>query len=1085
MIAPATALAELNSELVGKYVEIGSEVTELTPGWYMLRNVGRNAMVSHEADKNGNVSYMMRSVDDNTYNDYGSADYRANFLFKISASTTEGKYYIESAFGDYFELRTSSATARTQAREYTIAKIDGQTNQFYIQDVATQSVADGNSVGDTFVGWGTTPPTSGGGNSAYCLWRVSILDDINTQRMGVQTLARNYVAELQTLYGLVKNANNYVSNRKQDGEGSYEGLLDNNYATFFHSSWSTAEADITAGIKHHLQANLSKVAPNFRIFFSKRAQNDMDRPIDITVQGSTNGTDFTDITTINSGLPTASNQHNYMSDVINVGDNQYNYLRFVVNETNSTAGRPDYRCFFTFSEFYILPDNEDVTAAAETINAINAQTSGDYSTLVETMLTRKAEIKHKIENAVYDVTFTLPRYGSYESTSTITVPGVLRGTEYTDAASLSEIDWPPFLTVTGVAETNKVVDADNTSFNVEGSWDFPFELNKVYRMDIRKSAADYGCTKLYYDVASGQIKTRHGENAEAFVPQRLFYLEGESFNGTDLTVKFKTVATGADRGFHSEVGDNAVNAVNESPSLFVVSSNPNGTDGVGLLLSTTAGAHLNDVNGTLAPWNSTASKTDVGSFLRFFALTDEDFESLSTGENASFFTAENIAAAKASRSAADMVTLFADYMAALTPAVEAASAAVTEARQYTGSGDNLRIGDGVNLYSGTTVDKLNECITNVTTALNGTSVSAIETASAALTAELDKLTMNLPQAGTFLRVRATTQGMRYLSSANSDHPDYASRGKLTTKNEDQLGVCFYFDGQSLLGYKNGYYLCNNSSQAGFVADDSHADANVATTVEFVEGTGVQVGTYFVKFAGSRYLAATSKNHTQDEAETTHYLTDAGNDPDRAIYTWWLEVLDTLPVEIGESLHAAFMSPVALDIPDDVEAYVITSKAGAKLIMTKIDTGVIPASTPVIVKAGVSAGTYNFPIHAGSESVRAARAADATPILAGSLHTTVLPEGAYTLQQPEGKELGMYPAEAGAVAKGFTSYMVPEQAAGKDGYVLFADGSTTSDIVEIVNGINPEAAVVYDLQGRRLSAPVRGINIINGKKVLVK
>ena len=27
--------------------------------------------------------------------------------------------------------------------------------------------------------------------------------------------------------------------------------------------------------------------------------------------------------------------------------------------------------------------------------------------------------------------------------------------------------------------------------------------------------------------------------------------------------------------------------------------------------------------------------------------------------------------------------------------------------------------------------------------------------------------------------------------------------------------------------------------------------------------------------------------------------------------------------------------------------------------------------------------------------------------------------------------------------------------------------------------------IYDLQGRRLSAPVKGINIINGKKVLVK
>ena len=38
----------------------------------------------------------------------------------------------------------------------------------------------------------------------------------------------------------------------------------------------------------------------------------------------------------------------------------------------------------------------------------------------------------------------------------------------------------------------------------------------------------------------------------------------------------------------------------------------------------------------------------------------------------------------------------------------------------------------------------------------------------------------------------------------------------------------------------------------------------------------------------------------------------------------------------------------------------------------------------------------------------------------------------------------------------------------------------------VNVEQPAAAkVIYDLQGRRLSAPVKGLNIVNGAKVLVK
>lgn len=45
-------------------------------------------------------------------------------------------------------------------------------------------------------------------------------------------------------------------------------------------------------------------------------------------------------------------------------------------------------------------------------------------------------------------------------------------------------------------------------------------------------------------------------------------------------------------------------------------------------------------------------------------------------------------------------------------------------------------------------------------------------------------------------------------------------------------------------------------------------------------------------------------------------------------------------------------------------------------------------------------------------------------------------------------------------------------------------NTETGIVEI-SGVRPSDSAVYDLKGRRLNSPVHGINIINGKKVLVK
>ena len=55
-----------------------------------------------------------------------------------------------------------------------------------------------------------------------------------------------------------------------------------------------------------------------------------------------------------------------------------------------------------------------------------------------------------------------------------------------------------------------------------------------------------------------------------------------------------------------------------------------------------------------------------------------------------------------------------------------------------------------------------------------------------------------------------------------------------------------------------------------------------------------------------------------------------------------------------------------------------------------------------------------------------------------------------------------------------------------GFILtFEDGSTTGiETVETSKG-NIEDGVYYDLQGRRVENPTRGIYIVNGKKVVIK
>ncbi len=47
------------------------------------------------------------------------------------------------------------------------------------------------------------------------------------------------------------------------------------------------------------------------------------------------------------------------------------------------------------------------------------------------------------------------------------------------------------------------------------------------------------------------------------------------------------------------------------------------------------------------------------------------------------------------------------------------------------------------------------------------------------------------------------------------------------------------------------------------------------------------------------------------------------------------------------------------------------------------------------------------------------------------------------------------------------------------------GSDATGISEVSTGLRPQTTVVYDLQGRRVSNPTKGIYIVNGRKVAIK
>ena len=168
---------------------------------------------------------------------------------------------------------------------------------------------------------------------------------------------------IQQAYGLVTDASKYSSNAPETdpAEGSsFDNLLDNNYSSYFHSAWSNGVDG-----NHYLQAEVSEEVKDFCFYFKKRHNTNNNRPTEIEILGSTDGTEFTPIATINSGLPTNENEIEYFSPKITAAEN-VKYLRFVVKNTNTPDGKDKKgNLYFHFSEFYIFPAMHDVTNLIE------------------------------------------------------------------------------------------------------------------------------------------------------------------------------------------------------------------------------------------------------------------------------------------------------------------------------------------------------------------------------------------------------------------------------------------------------------------------------------------------------------------------------------------------------------------------------------------------------------------------------------------------------------------------------------------------------------------------------------------------
>ena len=145
-----------------------------------------------------------------------------------------------------------------------------------------------------------------------------------------------------------------------------------------------------------------------------------------------------------------------------------------------------------------------------------------------------------------------------------------------------------------------------------------------------------------------------------------------------------------------------------------------------------------------------------------------------------------------------------------------------------------------------------------------------------------------------------------------------------------------------------------------------------------------------------------------------------------------------------------------------------------LVLNKLD-GTIPTKTAVVLKGAPKTYVYNI-------------VAEASPITDNVLKGTLEPieaTGKYVLAKPAGEEVGFYLANTGNIAACKAYLEINSEI---KGFVFKFDDDATGidDISDYNNAKNlNESKAIYNLAGQRLNKMQKGINIVNGKKIMVK
>ena len=290
-----------------------------------------------------------------------------------------------------------------------------------------------------------------------------------------------------------------------------------------------------------------------------------------------------------------------------------------------------------------------------------------------------------------------------------------------------------------------------------------------------------------------------------------------------------------------------------------------------------------------------------------------------------------------------------------------------------------------------------------------------------------------------------------------------------------MAVLFDFDHTDIGTYQGGSYIW------------LYASGSKITIPNVPAGSTIEIGVESHKASEARGVTLNNCTQTQGEATAKAYQVckwtvnttgDITITPSKGLHIYYITLTkpEAAVAITPANAKSTYVTTKALDFSDvdGLKAYVATAASAGKVTLTEVSA--VPAGTPLML-IGTAGTEYTVPVAASASApaTNLFRAVDGTTVFDGTTFDYILfTDGLF------------HPIGSGTVAttKAYLHCDSDPTAAGARSLAIAFDDDVTTGVTEIVDS-KLSNSKYFDLQGRRVAAPQKGLYIVNGKKVVLK